>query len=424
MNDNSTEIAEIKDTEEATMSDMFTPEERSIRLKEFEDYVAQCTNIELFHEKKVINTLLTKISIIRTFVEASMINAEGITGISNSIVDTFNSVFNSDSLNSDDENPNPVKDEYEEVFSAQTDDVETSMENLNNYEKFLEEASKIIEEKVEKLRVDYKFNLAEDIKATLLKNQETLAKSEDPNAPVYSKYIDEVVEELDTHSFKRMHSKVPADKRTTNLIKEFYKDEVRGLQEIMSMGFTVNFIKTFADFIIDENAYSLSIGDDEHFDSRLTKDMAITLSIIMSYQIAKICDKEIKKHNYSSLIFKYYILQILEITETDGVTKDNRTGEDGSDTPASKHRHDLYCELLEILRNYLWADEKTQFMKNKVMSLKTALERFIPIPDEVEPPVENNSAGEENVSGDNSIGIPMPYLMATPLGLPNEVITD
>lgn len=414
MNDNSTEIAEIRDTEEATMSDMFTPEERSIRLKEFEEYVAQCTNIELFHEKKVINTLLTKISIIRTFVEASMINAEGITGISNSIVDTFNSVFNSDSL-SDDENPNPVKDEYEEVFSAQSDDVETSMENLNNYEKFLEEASKIIEAKVEKLRVDYKFNLAEDIKATLLKNQETLAKSEDPNAPVYSKYIDEVVEELDTHSFKRMHAKVPADKRTTNLIKEFYKDEVRGLQEIMSMGFTVNFIKTFADFIIDENAYSLSIGDDEHFDSRLTKDMAITLSIIMSYQIAKICDKEIKKHNYSSLIFKYYILQILEITETDGVTKDNRTGEDGSDTPASKHRHDLYCELLEILRNYLCADEKTQFMKNRVMSLKTALERFIPIPDELEPPVENNSTGEENVSGDNSIGMPT--------GLPIEVIT-
>lgn len=416
MNDNSTEIAEIRDTEEATMSDMFTPEERSIRLKEFEDYVAQCTNIELFHEKRVINTLLTKISIIRTFVEASMINAEGITGISNSIVDTFNSVFNSDSLNSDDENPNPVKDEYEEVFSAQSDDVETSMENLNNYEKFLEEASKIIEEKVEKLRVDYKFNLAEDIKATLLKNQETLAKSEDPNAPVYSKYIDEVVEELDTHSFKRMHAKVPADKRTTNLIKEFYKDEVRGLQEIMSMGFTVNFIKTFADFIIDENAYSLSIGDDEHFDSRLTKDMAITLSIIMSYQIAKICDKEIKKHNYSSLIFKYYILQILEITETDGVTKDNRIGEDGSDTPASKHRHDLYCELLEILRNYLCADEKTQFMKNRVMSLKTALERFIPIPDELEPPVENNSSGEENVSGNNSLGIPT--------GLPIEVITD
>ena len=96
--------------------------------------------------------------------------------------------------------------------------------------------------------------------------------------------------------------------------------------------------------------------------------------------------------------------------------KDNRTGEDGSDTPASKHRHDLYCELLEILRNYLWADEKTQFMKNKVMSLKTAMERFIPIPDEVEPPVENNSAVEENVSGDNSLGIPT--------GLPIEVITD
>ena len=185
------------------------------------------------------------------------------------------------------------------------DDIDTLKEELSEYRSRVDIAIQLVEKRLKELNETKGYtSIADDITETLLKNRDTLNMSEDINSGLYVKYIDRILDEIKTGYIyaDRMWPKLENKKRLLDIAKEFYKDRRKAEREIYSIGFRKSFVDDFISFLCMWMGYREEFIED-----------AVWLYF---YHITKIVKSELKKGNYLSLVYKCYVLQVLELYNT------------------------------------------------------------------------------------------------------------
>ena len=185
------------------------------------------------------------------------------------------------------------------------DDIDTLKEELSEYRSRVDIAIQLVEKRLKELNETKGYtSIADDITETLLKNRDTLNMSEDINSGLYVKYIDRILDEIKTGYIHadRMWPKLENKKRLLDIAKEFYKDRRKAEREIYSIGFRKSFVDDFISFLCMWAGYREEFIED-----------AVWLYF---YHITKIVKSELKKGNYLSLVYKCYVLQVLELYNT------------------------------------------------------------------------------------------------------------
>lgn len=187
------------------------------------------------------------------------------------------------------------------------DDIDTLKQELNEYRSRVDIAIQLVEKRLKELNETKGYtSIADDITETLLKNRDTLNMSEDINSGLYVKYIDRILDEIKTGYIHadRMWPKLENKKRLLDIAKEFYKDRRKAEREIYSIGFRKSFVDDFISF--------LCMWQPQEFRDCLADDTVW----LYFYHITKIVKSELKKGNYLSLVYKCYVLQVLELYNT------------------------------------------------------------------------------------------------------------
>ena len=225
------------------------------------------------------------------------------------------------------------------------DDIDTLKEELSEYRSRVDIAIQLVEKRLKELNETKGYtSIADDITETLLKNRDTLNMSEDINSGLYVKYIDRILDEIKTGYIyaDRMWPKLENKKRLLDIAKEFYKDRRKAEREIYSIGFRKSFVDDFISF--------LCMWQPQEFRDCLADDTVW----LYFYHITKIVKSELKKGNYLSLVYKCYILQVLELYNTAKVANvkyDDKT-ELGT---LVRHVKDTY---FNITRQYFYGYDK------------------------------------------------------------------
>lgn len=225
------------------------------------------------------------------------------------------------------------------------DDIDTLKEELSEYRSRVDIAIQLVEKRLKELNETKGYtSIADDITETLLKNRDTLNMSEDINSGLYVKYIDRILDEIKTGYIHadRMWPKLENKKRLLDIAKEFYKDRRKAEREIYSIGFRKSFVDDFISF--------LCMWQPQEFRDCLADDIVW----LYFYHITKIVKSELKKGNYLSLVYKCYILQVLELYNTAKVANvkyDDKT-ELGT---LVRHVKDTY---FNITRQYFYGYDK------------------------------------------------------------------
>ena len=225
------------------------------------------------------------------------------------------------------------------------DDIDTLKEELSEYRSRVDIAIQLVEKRLKELNETKGYtSIADDITETLLKNRDTLNMSEDINSGLYVKYIDRILDEIKTGYIyaDRMWPKLENKKRLLDIAKEFYKDRRKAEREIYSIGFRKSFVDDFISF--------LCMWQPQEFRDCLADDIVW----LYFYHITKIVKSELKKGNYLSLVYKCYILQVLELYNTAKVANvkyDDKT-ELGT---LVRHVKDTY---FDITRQYFYGYDK------------------------------------------------------------------
>ena len=225
------------------------------------------------------------------------------------------------------------------------DDIDTLKEELSEYRSRVDIAIQLVEKRLKELNETKGYtSIADDIIEMLLKNRDTLNMSEDINSGLYVKYIDRILDEIKTGYIHadRMWPKLENKKRLLDIAKEFYKDRRKAEREIYSIGFRKSFVDDFISF--------LCMWQPQEFRDCLADDTVW----LYFYHITKIVKSELKKGNYLSLVYKCYILQVLELYNTAKVANvkyDDKT-ELGT---LVRHVKDTY---FNITRQYFYGYDK------------------------------------------------------------------
>lgn len=257
------------------------------------------------------------------------------------------------------------------ALSKKIDDLKETLENskdfdsealtteVNEYVDQLEAAINIAKAHLKHLKeVNGDTCMAEDIIDTLLKNQQTLRESNNPNAPLFIKSIDEAIIEvsdigltgkMSEESLRRLKSKLEVPKRIVELAKVAYTDKRNCQRALRKAGFETRYIEEFIKFMMAEKHYSENILGE---DSGISDDMIMHTSMLFFYHLAKIVEAEIPKRRYKTLVFKMYALRVLEIASAFPITNNAVRTENGVETEASAVRQSTYKIYLEILKKY------------------------------------------------------------------------
>ena len=322
--------------------------------KEYKEYVNTLTKLELLKTMRMLAKDTEYAYVAKELTLAAITQGQGLAMYADSFKSIESKVYD------DPDNtvkPDEIVQELNTKISKNTDseeldgteldqlydcvfDIDQSLRELNI-------CTNVAHEKYEEIRVSGKTTIAEDITETLLKNRQTLEKSDsNPNAALYMKYIDSAIEELKTHSIDRMYPKMTNPKKIKKLVQEFYADPLLSLKIITSCGFMLDWIMNFTDFMITEQEFA--VPEKSH-----SKDEFVCATCVFFYHITKIVDAEVDKHNYLSLIFKYYILQVLEVESTPKPDEESRIDENGNESEESKFRSSLYKAYMPIFDKYL-----------------------------------------------------------------------
>lgn len=307
--------------------------------KEYHDQIYSLTKIELIRGMKKLVAL-----------EKDLYMVRGLMGMASS-----NEVMIKSFVNSVDGVVNHLKDEETSEDDTPIDDepldYDATSKQLDTYEHQLDAMVDMMHVRYEELRSTGTTTVAEDITETLLKNKSTLESVDNPNSDMYIGYINTVIDELQSHSIKRILNKVSVPKRTRVILTDFLRDINKSFKEILSCGFSLSWLSTFADFMWDEQAFAcLPDGDN------MSRNEYATWAIIFMYHVSQIVNSELKKHNYLSLIYKYYVLQILELQNTTKMDEDKRFDENGEEVETSKIRSAVFKEYYTLFKGYADAD--------------------------------------------------------------------
>lgn len=345
--------------------------------KEYHEQIYSLTKIELIRGMKKLVSLEKNLYMIRGLLNMATSNEAMI----RSFVDSVDGVVNH---LKDDDTVQSAAPESDEPL-----DPEATAKQLDTYEQQLEAMVDMMHIRYEEIKSAGNTTVAEDITETLLKNKSTLENVENPNASMYIKYIDTVVDELQSHSIKRILNKVSVPKRTRVILTDFTRDVERSFKEILNCGFSPAWLSTMADFMWEEQAFAC---DDK---TAMSRNEFATWAIVFMYHVSQIVNSEVKKHNYLSLVYKYYVLQMLEMQNTTKMDEDQRVDENDVENEASKLRQSMYREYRQLFDAYVAADEVAHgAIKNNLGKIKDVMLQIMNPPrhrrDEPKTDVETN----------------------------------
>ena len=332
--------------------------------QEYHDQIYDLTKIELIQGMKKLVALEKNLYMVRGLVNMADANTSTIKTFANSVDDIVNHLADSETQ----EETKPV----DEPLDDDDFNRDEMLAQLDTYEHQLDAMLDMMHNRYDEIKATGNTSIAEDITETLLKNKSTLENVDNLNAEKYIGYINTVIEELQSHSISRMLPKVSVPKRTRNIITEFCKDIPRSFKEIMNCGFSPAWLSTFADFMWEEQAFSCEA------DNTMSRNDFAVWSLIFFYHISQIVNAEVKKHNYLSLVYKYYVLQILELENTTKMEEDQRFDENDEEIEASKLRSSVYKEYATVMRAYAEADVNKVMLKNQAKIKDTMLQIMNP----------------------------------------------
>lgn len=299
----------------------------------YNEKIQNLTRIETHGLIKKLQDEFKTCDALENYLKSSQATVENI----QSMVDNLNTCFEDSAF----ENNKISEDEYTD---DEIPDFNKLKQELYEYRCCVDIAMMLVKKHSEELEAKGYTSIADDITETLLKNRDTLNMSEDINSGLYVKYIDRILDEIKTGYIHadRMWPKLENKKRLLDIAKEFYKDRRKAEREIYSIGFRKSFVDDFISF--------LCMWQPQEFRDCLADDTVW----LYFYHITKIVKSELKKGNYLSLVYKCYILQVLELYNTAKVANvkyDDKT-ELGT---LVRHVKDTY---FNITRQYFYGYDK------------------------------------------------------------------
>lgn len=259
----------------------------------YNEKIQNLTRIETHGLIKKLQDEFKTCDALENYLKSSQATVENI----QSMVDNLNTCFEDSAF----ENNKISEDEYTD---DEIPDFNKLKQELYEYRCCVDIAMMLVKKHSEELEAKGYTSIADDITETLLKNRDTLNMSEDINSGLYVKYIDRILDEIKTGytNADRMWPKLENKKRLLDIAKEFYKDRRKAEREIYSIGFRKSFVDDFISFLCMWAGYREEFIED-----------AVWLYF---YHITKIVKSELKKGNYLSLVYKCYVLQVLELYNT------------------------------------------------------------------------------------------------------------
>ena len=341
----------------------------------FTENAKSLTRLEIIREMKRISYLIKNVVMVRGLAQSAKNNTDVVETFSNTMMSFISGETSNEEIpeaENNNQSLTEIKTSIEDIKTADEFDYDKAEAELVKYESQLEVALEILHNRYTELKNQGNTTIADDIIETLLKNRSTLEQTESLNSEMYIEYIDNAIEELQSHSIARMFPKVEVPKKTLGIIKDFFKDIDRSIKEISRCGLSVTWIRNFADFMWEEQSFACK-NDETTF----SKGTYATVALIFFYHITKIVGSELKKQNYLSLVFKYYILQILEIQSTTHMNEDQRFDENDEEIEVSKMRSAVFADYHKLFMMYITADIDKKLMIKNSAKLEAAVDRFI-----------------------------------------------
>ena len=342
-------------------------------VKTFSANAEKLTKLEIIRSMKSITATAKQIMFVRALAASAQSNTDMIQSFTDNMMKMVSNETNGDESEETAQTLTDIKSTFEAPKDDEDIDFDKTYAELDVYEAQLDAAIEILHLRYEELKKNGNTSIADDIAETLLKNRSTLENTtENLNAELYIKCIDTVIDELQSHSIDRMYPKANVPKKTLGIIKEFFKDVDRSIKEISKCGLSITWVRNFADFMWDEQSFSCK-NDETTF----SKGTYATVALVFFYHITKIVNSELKKQNYLSLIYKYYILQILEIQATTRMNEDQRFDENDEEIEVSKMRSAVFADYHKLFMMYITADIDQKLMIKNSAKLEAAIDRFI-----------------------------------------------
>ena len=214
-------------------------------------------------------------------------------------------------------------------------------------------------------QVDENHSLTDDVIEQLMHDHDTIEASSDINKVLKLKIIDKAIEGVESPSFDSIKTKTANEKGLMNLYKEFKKNPMKSMKLPIAIGFTPDMINAFRTFFSDEILLRLShvsAYEEEHTENSPLANINyyafMQLVDFFIYHMSRICDTEKKRNAYNSIIFKMYILRVVEV-QTSIKFSDNDgeryiENEDGTfvEREAYAMRSDMYRSYASMLVTY------------------------------------------------------------------------
>lgn len=166
--------------------------------------------------------------------------------------------------------------------------------------------------------------LTDDVIEQLMHDHDTIEASADLNKKLKLASVNDVIDAVEAPSFDPIKNKTENVKGLMIKYKEYCKDPVKANNLIRSIGFNDAMVDSFISFFSYEataRSTNAKAFDDIEFDQNLptrdiNHDALIRTAKFFLYHVARICDTLKKRDAYKSIIYKMYILRIIEIQTT------------------------------------------------------------------------------------------------------------
>lgn len=163
--------------------------------------------------------------------------------------------------------------------------------------------------------------LTDDVIEQLMHDHDTIEASTDLNKKMKLDTVNEVIDAVEAPSFDPIKNKTENVKGLMNTYKEYCKDPAKANNLIRSIGFNDAMVDSFISFFsyeVTARNTNAKAFDNIEFDQNLPirdvdHDALIRTAKFFLYHIARICDTLKKRNAYKSIIYKMYILRIIEI---------------------------------------------------------------------------------------------------------------
>mgnify|MGYP004459983897 CR=1 FL=1 len=194
-------------------------------------------------------------------------------------------------------------------------------------------------------------SLTGDIIEKLMADRDTLVASKKDYSDRI-KNIDATMDELTSPSFKPIVHKLEVPRIVRNTYRDYLKLSDKEIEKIFTKaGFTTSMIDKFANFCMEEINFNDYVADESNL---AFHDFINKSARFFAYQMAQFALKASKRTNYESIVYKMYILRILEIASCTGFESfedrfdisEDRT--ERVEKRESNIRHDLFMPYMSL----------------------------------------------------------------------------